>query len=292
MNSEKLLPNRLLIIGCGDIGLRLAKALPRNDYLITGVRRSPPASTHEQVIYHAGDVTKADALNQLEDEEFRFIVITMTPAERSDEAYRLAYVQTCVNLIANLKNRRLKPELIIFVSSTGVYGQTGGEWVDEQSPTLPESYSGKRLLEAEGVIRGSGFPACIVRFSGIYGPGRTRLIDQVRQGKGVLSASYTNRIHADDCAGFLAHLIQSHRQGAALEPVYVASDSEPAPMAEVVNWLSMQLKVDKAIFAPAPDLERANKRCRNRQLIASGYSLRYPNYREGYGILLQDLAAG
>src|SRR5690606_16652828 len=102
-----------------------------------------------------------------------------------------------------------------------------------------------------------------------------------------LSAAYTNRIHADDCAGTLAHLIEKNLHGDALESVYIATDSRPAAMAEVVSWLAMQLKVDQAIFAPDQiDNERGNKRCSNKRLLESGYSLRYPDYQHGYSNLL------
>lgn len=289
MNSEKLLPVRVLIIGCGDLGQRLAALLPINQYQITGLRRSPPPN-NAHLEYRAGDATDASTLDHEISKGYDIIIITMTPSERSDEGYRRAYVQTCAQLVASLKQHQA-PRLILFVSSTSVYGQQDGSWVDEDSPTQPETYSGKRILEAEATIRSSGFKHCIVRFSGIYGPGRTRLIDQVCQGRAVLSANYTNRIHADDCAGVLAHLITLQTRNAPLEPVYIASDSTPAPLAEVVNWLSMKLRVNTAIFAPQQqDREGGNKRCSNQRLLNSGYKLRYPGYSEGYEALLQRLA--
>ncbi len=286
MNSEKLLPASVLILGCGDLGQRLAERLPEDRYRVVGVRRSPPADT-PSLTYRRSDLSQPDALRQLLAEPADIIVITMTPDERSDAGYRRAYVDTCMQLVSALKAQQQSPTLLLFVSSTGVYGQQDGSWVDETSPTQPESFSGQRLLEAEAIIRGSGFPHCIVRFSGIYGPGRTRLIEQVRQGRAVLSAAFTNRIHADDCAGVLAHLIDKACRGDEWESLYLATDSTPAPMAEVVNWLAMQLKVDRAVFAPDQiDSERGNKRCANQRLLNSGYRLRYPGYQQGYSVLL------
>lgn len=286
MNSEKLLPVSVLILGCGDLGQRLAAQLPEGQYRVVGVRRSPPADT-SSLTYRQSDLSQPDTLRPLLAEPPDIIVITMTPDERNDAAYRRAYVDTCVHVVNTLKALRQSPTLLLFVSSTGVYGQQDGSWVDETSPTEPESFSGQRLLEAEAIIRASGFSHCIVRFSGIYGPGRTRLIEQVRQGRAVLSAAFTNRIHADDCAGVLAHLIDKARRGIEQESLYLATDSTPAPMAEVVNWLAMQLKVDRAIFAPDQlDNERGNKRCANQRLLDSGYRLRYPGYQQGYAALL------
>jgi nucleoside-diphosphate-sugar epimerase len=286
VNSEKLLPLSVLILGCGDLGQRLAARLPADQYRVVGVRRSPAVDT-PSITYRQCDLSQPDALRPLLTEPVGVIVITMTPDERSDAGYRRAYVDTCRHLVANLKTLHQTPRLLVFVSSTGVYGQQDGSWVDETSPTEPDSFSGQRLLEAEAIIRESDFPHCIVRFSGIYGPGRTRLIEQVRQGRAVLSAAFTNRIHADDCAGVLAHLIDKARRGLEQDSLYLATDSTPAPMAEVVNWLAMQLKVDRAVFAPDRiDSERGNKRCANQRLLESGYRLRYPGYQQGYAALL------
>ena len=279
---------KLLIIGCGDIGQRLARQLDPNRYAIIGLRRYPPADL-PYLKYHICDATRADQLDPIVKEgSFDVIVISMTPAERSDAAYQLAYVRTCFNLVAGLKQHRQPPRLVVFVSSTAVYAQNDDSWVDEQSPTEPDSFSGKRLLEAEQIIRQSGLAHCIVRFSGIYGPGRNRLIEQVKQGHGLASRHYTNRIHADDCAGVLAHLIEQPRQD--LASIYLASDSSPAPMSEVMSWMARQLDVGDL---PAPDAvnERGNKRISNRRLLESGYTLRYEDFRRGYAVLLREYEA-
>lgn len=281
-------PEKLLIIGCGDIGQRLAQQLALDSYQITGLRRHPPKDL-PSLQYRACDATQAEQLSAiLGSEQFSVIVISMTPAERSDAGYESAYVQTCRNLVTGLTHQQRQPRLILFVSSTAVYGQNDGNWVDEASPTVPEGFSGKRLLEAEQVIRQSGFVHCIVRFSGIYGPGRNRLIEQVKQQRASASPHYTNRIHADDCAGVLAHLIKlSCTQ--KLAPVYLATDSAPTPMIEVVSWIAGQLGRED-FLAPDAVNERGNKRISNQRLLASGYSLRYPDFRTGYAELINPLA--
>lgn len=283
MNSEKL-----LIIGCGDLGRRLARELRESSYRITGVRRHPPLNHRDGLEYHPCDVADAAALETVISENYDVIVITMTPAERSDAGYRRAYVDTCRNLLQTLSGQGRTPRLIIFVSSSGVYGQDDGSWVDEASPTRPASFSGQRLLDAEQLVRASGRAHCIVRFSGIYGPGRNRLIEQVREGRATLTDAFTNRIHADDCAAVLAHLIELHRQGQSLAPVYLASDCAPVPMAEVVQWLASQfggVNVRHCATSAAPP-ERVNKRCNNQLLLDSGFEFRYPDYRSGYRMLL------
>lgn len=275
---------KLLIIGCGDIGQRLAQQLDPHHYRITGLRRHPPADL-PYLQYRVCDATQSGQLDALlGSEAFDVIVISMTPAERSDRGYEQAYVQTCHNLVAGLKRHQRRPRLIQFVSSTAVYGQNDGSWVDESSPTQPESFSGKRLLEAEQVIQASGFIHSSVRFSGIYGPGRNRLIEQVKQQRASASPHHTNRIHADDCAGVLAHLIELQLKQ-DLAPVYLATDSSPTPMVEVVSWIAEQLGIRDFLASDAVN-ERGNKRISNQRLLATGYSFRYPDFRAGYAGLI------
>lgn len=283
MNSEKL-----LIVGCGDLGLRLARELQNSHYTITGLRRSPPADVPAYLTYRACDVNDPAAFAAVLSEGYSVIVVTMTPSERSDSGYRRAYVDTCKNLVESLHVQAHRPGLLLFVSSTGVYSEEDGGLVDENSPTEPAAFSGRRLLEAENIIRQSGFAHGIVRFSGIYGPGRNRLLQQVREGRASLSGAFTNRIHADDCAGVMAHLIELHRQGEMHAPIYVASDCEPAPMRDVIIWLAAQMKLPLAA-TEAGASERGNKRCSNQLLLASGYHFRYPDYRAGYTALLEEL---
>lgn len=290
LNSHNLSKEQVLIVGCGDIGVRFANVVP-NNYKVTGLRRHPPANT-QRLHYKTCDVTDPNQLdNVFKDSEFNVILITMTPSERTDSGYENAYVQTCKNLIVSLKKYRRKPRLVIFVSSTGVYGQSNGEWVDENSPTEPDSFTGKRLLQAEKIMMDSDLGCTIVRFSGIYGPGRTRLIEQVLQGRADLSSQITNRIHVDDCAAVLLHLVELHCQGTQLDSIYIATDNAPVAMATVMIWLAQQLGMSYA--APMEEAEtennikeNINKYCSNHRLLATGFHLRYPTYREGYAAIL------
>jgi len=287
MNSQCLSKERVLIVGCGDIGQRLAECLSTDLYEVTGLRRHPPVDS-ACLRYRVCDVTDSAQLAEILAQDFSVIVITMTPVERSDSGYERAYVQTCRNLVDGLRAQSLKPRLVIFVSSSAVYAQMDGGWVDENSPTEPDGFSGKRLLEAESIIKNSGYTNTIVRFSGIYGPGRNRLIEQVRQGKASASTHFTNRIHADDCARSLAHLIGLNRRGEQLWPTYLVTDSAPAPMLEVVSWLAEQIGMKDFLSDEATN-ERGNKRCSNQRLLDSGFVLRYPTFKEGYATVLAEL---
>jgi len=286
INSESLSKEQVLIVGCGDIGQRLAQCLPQDAYKVTGLRRNPPKDL-PFLRYQACDVTNAEELSEVLKQDFSVIVISMTPSERSDSGYKQAYVQTCRNLVEGLNAQLLKPRLLIFVSSTAVYGQLDGSWVDENSATQPVGYSGERLLEAEVVIQNSGYTNTIVRFSGIYGPNRNRLIEQVKQKRASASSHFTNRIHADDCARSLAHLVELDRKGEKLQPTYLATDSAPAPMLEVVTWLAEQMGITEFLSQTATN-ERGNKRCSNQQLLDSGFVFRYPSFKDGYARLLAE----
>jgi len=127
-------------------------------------------------------------------------------------------------LATAIGNIELKPKLVIWVSSTSVYGNNQGDWVDEASPTHPISFSGKLLLEAEQQIQSLPCAHSIVRFSGIYGPGRTRILSQIKAGVGRAAKpeQWSNRIHSEDCAGVLAHLIERFAQNRPIEPLYTA----------------------------------------------------------------------
>ena len=285
INSQSLSKEQVLIVGAGDIGARFAHFLPEDQYQVIGLRRRPPADL-PYLHYRACDVTDAAQLQEHLTPELGVILVTMTPSERSDAGYEQAYVQTCRHLVAGLKANGCAPRLILFVSSTAVYDQMDGSWVDENSPTEPDTFSGKRLLEAEQVILESGFNSAIVRFSGIYGPGRNRLIEQVRQKRASASTHFTNRIHADDCARSLAHLVSLSRQQ-ALESIYLASDSAPAPMLDVVTWLAAQMRVSDFLSDAAVN-ERGNKRCSNQRLLNTGFEFLYPEYKKGYLSLLKD----
>ena len=284
INSNTLSKEQVLIVGCGDIGERLAKALP-DTYQVTGLRRTPPANL-AYLQYIACDATDARQLDKvIQQHVFDVIIVSMTPSERSDAGYERAYVQTCRNLVASLRTQPHQPRLVLLVSSTGVYGQDDGSWVDENSPTEPTSFSGKRLLEAEKIIQNSALATLIVRFSGIYGPNRNRLIEMVRGKRASLSPQITNRIHADDCAAALAHLVEQHHHGKLLDRIYIATDSAPTPMAEVLTWLAQQMGMSD--FASNTQInEGGNKACSNQRLLATGFQLRYPSYREGYAAML------
>ncbi|WP_020679497.1 SDR family oxidoreductase [Marinobacterium rhizophilum] len=277
---------QILIAGCGDVGSTLGLALQARGHNVFGLRRTInqlPAGI--QGI--AGDLADPASLQgRLPPCD---ILVYCAAASQHDEAgYRSAYLEGLRNVLDALAQ---PPRLLLFTSSSGVYHQADGSWVNEQSPTHPDRFSGQIMLQAEALALNSGIDATVVRFSGIYGPGRNQLINQVRSGIAAPAQPehYSNRIHRDDCAGVLRHLIGLYLQGTPLEPLYLASDDVPAPLHEVSQWLAAAMGLE--IHTTKLMRRGGSKRCSNALIRASGYHFIYPDYRAGYSALLRDMPA-
>jgi len=284
---------RALIAGCGDVGIALGLALARAGCSVIGVRRVA-ARIPAPIEAIGADLADPSSLPRWP--EGVDAVFYTAAADRSDEAaYRCAYVDGLANVLGWIRSgggsgavRRL-----FFTSSTAVYGHEQGEWVDEGSPTEPRHVTGRILLEAEELVRSDGIPATVVRLAGIYGPGRTRLVTGVRDGMLTCDdgpPGYSNRIHRDDCAGFLAHLAL-HVPAPA--PLYVGVDDEPTDRCTVYHWLAARLRVASphqgGVHPAAAGGRGGSKRCRNARLHATGYRLLFPTFRDGYAPLVDAL---
>ena len=273
----------VLIAGCGDVGGELARRLLADGDVVYGLRRRTrllPAGVRPV----AGDVGDTVSLHPMP-AGIDVLCYTAAADARSPEAYRAAYVDGPRNVLRAVA-RTSSPRRTLFASSTRVYPQGAGEWVDEESPTEGDDAYARLLLEGEAAVREAAASSVVVRFAGIYGPGRTRLVDRVRAGDSCTEA-WTNRIHRDDCAGALRHLLRIERP----LPLYVAADREPATQCAVMTWMAERLGLPAPPTADTGDGNRG-KRCRNARLVASGYELEYPSYREGYGAVIRDMAGG
>lgn len=279
--------SRVLIAGCGDVGSALGTRLVQAGHEVWGLRRHP-RSLPSALLSVAADLTCPQELAALP-EGLEIVAYTAAASEFSEAGYRAAYVDGLGNLLEALQSQGQPVTRLLFVSSTGVYGQTDGAWVDESSPTRPKHFSGRIMLEGERDALDGPYSTTVVRFGGIYGPGRHRLMDSVRRGDACTDAppAYTNRIHRDDCAAALQHLMTLERPA----DLYVGVDSCPAPQCEVMEWLAQQLGVPSPPRTSADagsSPQRGSKRCRNDRLLASGYGFIYPTYREGYAALLRE----
>ena len=268
--------SRVLIAGCGDVGGELARRLLADGHEVYGLRRRVhllPAGVRPI----AADLQDPDSLRAVPD-GLDAVCYVAAADGRSPAAYRGAYVDGPRHLLRAVGSAGTLGR-VLYTSSTRVYPQNAGEWVDEDSPTGGDDYA-RILLEGEAVVRDGAAAAVVVRLAGIYGPGRTRLIDRVRAGE-PCSAVYTNRIHRDDCAGLLRHLLRLESP----RPLYLGADHEPATQCEVMGWIAGRLGLPAPARAGAGE-EAGGKRCRNARVLSSGYAFEHRSFRDGYGALL------
>ncbi|MCC7049954.1 MAG: SDR family oxidoreductase [Alphaproteobacteria bacterium] len=189
-----------------------------------------------------------------------------------------------------------------YLSTTGVYGDRGGQWVDERSALTPTGQRGERRVAAERAWLGLGLPMHVFRLAGIYGPGRSAL-DTVREDRARRidkPGQVFSRIHIEDIAAVLQASIARPDPGA----IYNVCDDDPAPPHEVIDEACRLLGVAPPPLEPfaaaqttMSDMARSfyvdSKRVRNDRIKTElGVVLKYPSYREGLRALLASQEAG
>jgi nucleoside-diphosphate-sugar epimerase len=298
----------VLMAGCGDLGTEAGLRFAAAGHRVVGWRRSP-AKLPAVIESVAADLTTAPLPPIPADTTA--VVVAVAADSPTEDAYRAAYVDGLANVLDALERARehdgvappSQVRRVLFVSSTAVYGDAGGGWVDESTTPEPGGFSGRIIREAEELLlkrlQGTGLTPVALRLGGIYGPGRTRLLDQVRGGSAVSPAEprYTNRIHRDDAAAAIVHLCT---MAADPDPVYLGVDNDPAELGEVQSFLAAELGL------PQPPSEvpgggpgggsggsgggepsrGGNKRCSNALLRSTGFEFAYPTFREGYRAIL------
>lgn len=276
----------LLIAGCGGVGSRLGLRMADQGWRVLGMRRNV-AALPGGIEPLAGDLHADACPPGWPQGPLDYLVYCAAAIEHDEAGYRAAYVDGLRRVLGWLAQHGQRPRRIFFASSSGVYGQQQGEWIDEDAPAEAQSFSAVIMREAERVALDSGLAATTVRLTGLYGPGREWLLSQVRGGYRVSETPplYGNRIHVDDAAGLFATLLQADAEGASLADCYLGVDDEPAPLHEVVGWLREQLGVSH--WSDEQRVRRAgSKRCRNARARALGWAPQYPSYREGYAAII------
>ena len=270
----------VLIAGCGDLGTEAGLRFAAAGFSVLGWRRSPekiPAPLSGQRADLTGELPAVPADTEI-------VVISTAARERTEDAYRSAYVDGTANVLAALERDGVRPRRILFVSSTAVYGDAAGGWLDEDSPTAPASVTGAVIREAEDLLHSRRPDAVVLRLAGIYGPGRTRLIDQVCAGAPDPGpGQLTNRIHRDDAAAAIVHLTTAPADPA---PVYLGVDNEPVEQREVLRFLADELGTELSAGEPGRSTRGGNRRLSNARLRSTGFELTYPTFREGYRAVL------
>ncbi|WP_404288992.1 NAD-dependent epimerase/dehydratase family protein [Glutamicibacter arilaitensis] len=276
---------KILLISCGDVATEAGLRFEAAGHQVTAWRRKS-SKLPSSFTGHSVDLLESGSWPAI-DPETDIVLFTPVPATRDVDGYNRGYLQVANRLAESLAASCPSLQRLIYVSSSAVTGGTEGQWANESSPLAPARPTSQVLADTELLLAGSGLPLTILRASGIYGPGRTRLIDLVRNGSARLprTSHWTNRIHRDDLASAIVHVATL---GDEAEDLYLATDSEPAQLADVYRFLSEALAIESPESeADAEEPRRtADRRLNNARLLASGFIPRFPSYREGYRSIL------
>jgi len=279
---------RVLIAGCGYLGLPLGAELVRKGHTVFGLRR---AATAAKELEDAGinplstDITQRNTLGLLP-ANFDWVVNCAASGGGDLADYRQLYVEGNRNLLQWLDLSRIKK--FVYTGSTSVYGQNDGSFVSEMSPTVPVGETSKVLLEAEGLLLAAkGIPAVILRLAGIYGPDRGHWFKQFLRGEAKIEGDgsrYLNMIHRTDAVHAIIAALERGTPGR----IYNVVDNEPVQQIEFFRWLARELgkPLPPVVPADAAVWRRrgvTNKRVSNDRLVTElAFHYQFPNFRAGY----------
>jgi len=269
-----------LIIGCGYLGLRLAHLWSNEPAPLFATTRQPSRAEafRNQGItaVHWDVLAGGDSLPEVE------TVVYAVGYDRTQSATkREVYVEGLRHTLSFLP----PPRRLIYVSSTGVYGDHQGDWVDESTPPAPIDEGGQICLDAEYLLLET---ACqndwnvnILRFAGIYGPGRVIGVDGLRQGKPIAAnpEGWLNLIHVEDGANVIDALSRRAKGG----EVFLVSDGHPVLRRDFYSYLAERAGAPAPAFDPSSaHRHRGDRRVSNQKMMSElAPVLAYPSFREG-----------
>ncbi len=282
---------RVLIVGCGYVGLPLGKELVRQGHTVFGLRRSALAAEEMQSVgitpLHA-DITQPETLAKLP-RDFDWVVNCTASGGGGADDYRKIYLEGNRNLVSWLAGSPLKK--FIYTSSTSVYGQNDGSTVTEKSLVEPDAETSKVLAETEKLlliaVAERKFPAVVLRVAGIYGPARGHSFKQFLKNEARIEgdgARWLNMIHRDDVIGVIIAALENGKPG----EIYNATDDAPVSQLDFFAWLATELNrpMPPTVLADSEILRKrgaTNKRVSNAKLRAElNYKFKFPDFRAGY----------
>lgn len=274
---------RVLLAGCGDVGLRVARLLRAQGHEVFALRRRPPAACDGGIRWLAGDLASPATMDGLPAGITRLVYLP-APDARDQATYEAVFLGGLRAMFGALDRTVLRR--VLLVSSSAVYGDHAGGWVDEDTPARPPGFNGRVLLEAERWLADQPVRSTVLRLAGLYGPGRLQLVDRLRAGLAAVPRAqvhWANRIHVDDAAAAIAHLLLLPGAG----PLYLGVDDTPLPLDVLYDHLAGWVGAPRPPEGPPP-AGVGSKRLSNARLRASGFAPRWPDARLGYAALLGD----
>ncbi|HEY2124182.1 MAG TPA: NAD-dependent epimerase/dehydratase family protein, partial [Chthoniobacterales bacterium] len=255
---------RVLIAGCGYVGAAAAKLFQGAGWSVEGWTRGGQAELEPGPRCLMRAINLEDA-NQVRTADGTFDLVIHSASTRGGDAtaYRRIYLEGARHLC-----ERFAEAAMIFVSSTSVYAQRSGEWVTEESAAQPESETGRILREAEDHVLQRG--GTVARFAGLYGPGRSALLQRVLRGEAVIDPHedrFVNQLHRDDAAAALFFL--GIKRSAPGGQIYNVADNTPLLLSECYRWLAGKLDRPLTAVGAAPRAGKrgeSNKRVNNAKL--------------------------
>ena len=277
---------KVLLIGCGDLGTAIATRLHQAKHELIGVRFSSQTLPHAMQTIQA-DVTQLDSLSALSNLNPNILIYCVSASASTDESYLAHYVTGLKNVLATQANNHALWH-VFFVSSTRVYGQPTLDLLDENTQAKPADFGGERLLEGENLLNNLPCKSTKLRLSGIYGTGRLYLVNTAKDfAKWPAQNNWSNRIHRDDAASFIAFLVEKVAQNQEVADCYLVTDDMPTQQYEVLRWLAAQMHIDTSHIS-TPQTQ-SGKRLSNKRLRDTGFQLQYANYQAGYAEILKNL---
>ncbi len=246
---------RLLIAGCGYVGVATADLFHAAGWEVEGWTHSAESAAKladKPYTVRAVDITSADAVKAAAS-SFDAVIHCASSGGGGAESYRRVYLEGAQNLLAVLR-----PPTFLYTSSTSVYAQTGGEWVDEESAAEPTHETGRILRETEEFVRQKG--GLIARLAGIYGPGRSALLRKFLSGEARIEAGgerYLNQAHRDDIAAALFLLVSLPNEQRPASPIFNVVDDQPITERACYEWLAARLGRPVPPISPSRGLASA-----------------------------------
>jgi len=284
MIQHHTVKEKILIVGCGDLGGEVAKLLSSHGHEVIGVSRS--AKPIQDVTMIQADVTIPKSLLPIQNIQPTIVIYCVAANGQNDVQYKAHYVDGLSNILETQQNNQLLKH-VFFVSSTRVYGQNTQDLLDESMPAIAADFGGERLLEAESLLKHLSCHSTVLRLSGIYGPGRLRMIRLASDTSHWPAVnSWTNRIHRDDAARFIDYLIEMLINNQSIAPCYIVTDEKPTQQYEVLHWIANQLAIPFETTIPSSS---GGKKLSNKLMLSTHFKLLFPSYETGYLSLIEKL---